>query len=95
MSDAVLFFASRRRHPSFALVSWARNVYKRQQDAIMEASEITRHQNLAKVPSARNYAMAELRKCGVEFNSLSDDQSGEWQAAGGYQLEEWDSFCSL
>ena len=40
------------------------------QDAIMEASEITRHQNLAKVPSARNYAMAELRKSGVEFLSL-------------------------
>jgi TRAP-type C4-dicarboxylate transport system substrate-binding protein len=62
------------------------------QDAIMEASEITRHQNLAKVPSARNYAMAELRKSGVEFHSLSDDQLGEWQAAGGYQLAEWDSF---
>lgn len=62
------------------------------QDAIMEASEITRHQNFAKVPSARNYAMAELRKSGVEFHSLSDDQLGEWQAAGGYQLAEWDSF---
>jgi TRAP-type C4-dicarboxylate transport system substrate-binding protein len=62
------------------------------QDAIMEASEITRHQNLAKVPSARNYAMAELRKSGVEFHLLSDDQLGEWQAAGGYQLAEWDSF---
>ena len=62
------------------------------QDAIMEASEITRHQNLAKVPSARNYAMAELRKSGVKFHSLSDDQLGEWQAAGGYQLAEWDSF---
>ncbi|MFQ3184303.1 MAG: TRAP-type C4-dicarboxylate transport system substrate-binding protein [Alteromonas macleodii] len=62
------------------------------QDAIMEASEITRHQNLAKVPSARNYAMAELRKSGVEFHSLSDDQLSEWKAAGGYQLAEWDSF---
>ena len=58
----------------------------------MEASEITGHQNLAKVPSARNYAMAELRKAGVEFHSLSDDQLAEWQAAGGYQLSEWDSF---
>lgn len=62
------------------------------QDGIMEASEITRHQNLAKVPSARNYAMAELRKSGVEFHSLSEDQLGEWKAAGGYQLSEWDSF---
>jgi hypothetical protein len=62
------------------------------QDGIMEASEITRHQNLAKVPSARNYAMAELRKAGVEFHSLSEDQLAEWQATGGYQLSEWDSF---
>jgi TRAP-type C4-dicarboxylate transport system substrate-binding protein len=62
------------------------------QDGIMEASEITAHQNLAKVPSSRNYAMAELRKAGVEFHSLSDDQLAEWQAAGGYQLPEWDSF---
>lgn len=62
------------------------------QDGIMEGAEITRHQNLAKVPSARNYAMAELRKAGVEFHSLSSDQLGEWQAAGGYQLAEWDSF---
>jgi TRAP-type C4-dicarboxylate transport system substrate-binding protein len=64
------------------------------QDGIMEASEITRHQNLAKVPSARNYAMAELRKSGVEFHSLSEDQLGEWKAAGGYQLSEWDSFMT-
>lgn len=62
------------------------------QDGIMEASEITRHQNLAKVPSSRNYAMAELRKAGVEFHSLSDDQLAEWQSVGGYQLQEWDSF---
>lgn len=62
------------------------------QDGIMEASEITRHQNLAKVPSSRNYAMAELSKAGVEFHSLSDDQLAEWQSVGGYQLPEWDSF---
>ena len=62
------------------------------QQGIEFAGELTAHQNLAKVPSARNYAMAELRKAGVEFHSLSDDQLGEWQAAGGYQLSEWDQF---
>ena len=62
------------------------------QDGIMEASEITRHQNLAKVPSARNYAMSELRKAGVEFHSLSDDQLAEWKSVGGYENAEWDSF---
>lgn len=62
------------------------------QEAIMWGSEMTAHQNLAKVPSSRAYAMAELAKSGVEFHSLSEDQLGEWKAAGGYQLAEWDSF---
>jgi TRAP-type C4-dicarboxylate transport system substrate-binding protein len=56
------------------------------------ASEITAAQNLAKVPAARNYAMSELRKSGVQFHSLSDDQLAEWQDAGGYQRSEWDRF---
>jgi TRAP-type C4-dicarboxylate transport system substrate-binding protein len=73
-------------------LEWFNSMPADVQDGIMEASEITRHQNLAKVPSARNYAMSELRKAGVEFHSLSDDQLAEWQATGGYQLPEWDSF---
>ena len=35
----------------------------------MFGAEITSHQNLAKVPGARNFAMAELSKAGVEFHS--------------------------
>ena len=62
------------------------------QEGIEFAAEITSQQNLAKVPAARGFAMAELRKSGVQFHSLSDDQLAEWQAAGGYQLSEWDSF---
>ncbi len=73
-------------------LEWFNSMPADVQDGIMEASEITGHQNLAKVPSARNYAMAELRKAGVEFHSLTDDQLAEWQAAGGYQLPDWDSF---
>jgi TRAP-type C4-dicarboxylate transport system substrate-binding protein len=42
--------------------------------------EMTAQQNLAKVPAARAYAMAELAKAGVEFHSLTDDQLSEWQA---------------
>ena len=61
-------------------------------EGIEVASEITSHQNLAKVPAARNYAKAELVKSGVEFHSLSDDQLAEWKEAGGYQRKEWDSF---
>jgi hypothetical protein len=62
------------------------------QEGIEFAGELTAHQNLAKVPSARTYAMAELAKAGVQFHSLSDDQLAEWQAAGGYQNSEWDEF---
>ena len=62
------------------------------QEGIEWAGEMTSHQNLAKVPSARAYAMAELRKAGVEFHSLNADQLGEWQATGGYQLPDWDEF---
>jgi len=62
------------------------------QEGLMFAGTITRQQNLAKVPAARNYAMSELRKAGVEFHSLSEDQLAEWQEAGGYQRAEWDQF---
>ena len=36
--------------------------------------------------------MSELVKSGVQFHSLSADQLGEWQEAGGYQRPEWDEF---
>jgi len=62
------------------------------QEGIEFAGEMTSHQNLAKVPSARAYAMSELRKAGVEFHSLTDDQLAVWKDAGGYQRSEWDSF---
>lgn len=56
------------------------------------AAEMTAAQNLAKVPAARSFAMAELAKSGVEFHSLTADQLAEWQEAGGYQRSEWDGF---
>lgn len=62
------------------------------QEAIMWAGEMTFHQNLAKVPSARTFAMAELRKAGVEFHSLSEEQLAVWKETGGYQRPEWDQF---
>ena len=73
-------------------LEWFNNLPKDVQEGIDFASEITAQQNLAKVPAARNFAMAELMKSGVEFHSLSEDQLAEWKAAGGYQRSEWDSF---
>ncbi|MEQ6250289.1 TRAP transporter substrate-binding protein [Sulfitobacter sp. HNIBRBA3233] len=73
-------------------LEWFNSMPADVQEGIMWGSEMTAHQNLAKVPSARAYAMAELSKAGVEFHTLSDDQLAEWQDAGGYQRPEWDEF---
>lgn len=73
-------------------LEWFNSLPKDVQEAIMWAGEMTSHQNLAKVPSARTFAMAELRKAGVQFHSLSADQLALWKAAGGYQRSEWDQY---
>ena len=73
-------------------LEWFNSMPADVQEGIMWAAEMTAHQNLAKVPSSRAYAMAELAKSGVEFHSLSEDQLDAWKAAGGYQLAEWDTF---
>jgi TRAP-type C4-dicarboxylate transport system substrate-binding protein len=73
-------------------LAWFNSLPKDVQEGIEFASAITAQQNLAKVPSSRNYAIAELAKSGVQFHSLSDSQLGEWEAAGGYKRAEWDSF---
>lgn len=73
-------------------LEWYQGLPKDVQEAIDWASEMTFHQNLAKVPSARAFAMAEMRKSGVEFHSLTDDQLAEWKDAAGYQRSEWDKF---
>ena len=73
-------------------LEWFRSMPTDVQEGIDFAAEMTAHQNLAKVPSARAYAMSELSKSGVEFHTLSDDQLAEWKDVGGYQKGEWDSF---
>ncbi|AZV78918.1 C4-dicarboxylate ABC transporter [Parasedimentitalea marina] len=73
-------------------LEWFNSLPADVQDGVMWGSEMTAHQNLSKVPSARSYAMSELAKSGVQFHSLSEDQLAEWQAAGGYQRPEWDEF---
>ena len=73
-------------------LEWFNALPRDVKDGIDFAADITSQQNLAKVPAARNYAMAELRKSGVEFHSLNKDQLAVWEAAGGYQRSEWDGF---
>ncbi|MCR9087062.1 MAG: TRAP transporter substrate-binding protein [Rhodobacteraceae bacterium] len=73
-------------------LEWFNSLPPDVQAGIEFAGEITAQQNLAKVPAARNYAMAELTKAGVEFHSLNDDQLSAWQEAGGYQRPEWEQY---
>ena len=73
-------------------LEWFKSLPGDVQDGIEFASEITAQQNLAKVPAARNYAMAEMGKAGVQFYSPSSDELAEWAKAGGYQRSEWDGF---
>jgi TRAP-type C4-dicarboxylate transport system substrate-binding protein len=73
-------------------LEWFNGLPSDVQDGVEWAGEMTAHQNLAKVPSARAYAMAELVKAGVEFHSLNEDQLAEWKEAGGFQRSEWDEF---
>ncbi len=73
-------------------LEWFKSLSKDVQDGIDWASEMTFHQNLAKVPSSRAFAMAEMRKAGVEFHTLNEQQLAEWKDAAGYQRPEWDGF---
>jgi hypothetical protein len=56
------------------------------------ATNSTSIRSLAEVPSSRAFAMAEMRKSGVEFHSLAEQQLAERKAAAGYQRPEWCSF---
>lgn len=73
-------------------LEWFESLPADVQEGLEFAGEVTAQQNLAKVPAARAYAMAELSKAGVEFHSLTQDQLSEWQAVGGYQLPDWDQY---
>jgi len=73
-------------------LEWFNSLSSEVQEGVLFASEITAQQNLAKVPAARNYAMAEMGKAGVQFYSPTSAELDEWVKAGGYQRSEWDGF---
>ena len=60
------------------------------QDAVMQASDVTFRENLAKVPAARAYAHDQMRLAGVEVYSLSDEEKAQWVERCGHQLPAWD-----
>lgn len=72
-------------------LQWFNKLPKDVQEAIEAASEVTAHQNLAKVPAARAYAMSELAKNNVQFYSPTPSELAQWQEKAGHQLAVWDS----
>jgi len=73
-------------------LEWFNGLPKKVQENIEFASEITMQQNLAKVPAARAYAMAELAAAGVQFYVPTAEEKKQWVAKAGHQLPEWDDF---
>ncbi|MDO6565164.1 TRAP transporter substrate-binding protein [Amphritea sp. 1_MG-2023] len=71
-------------------LKWFNSLPEDIQKSIELASEITSHQNIAKVPSARAYAMYELKKNGVKFYYPTEDELAQWVAKAGHQLPVWD-----
>lgn len=71
-------------------LEWYQGLPDDLREAVDFAATVTADQNLAKVPAARGYAMAELGKSGVQFHTLDGDQMAQWKEAGGYQRAEWD-----
>ena len=73
-------------------LEWFNSLPKKVQDGIDFASEVTMRQNLAKVPAARAYAMAELSRSGVQFYVPTAAEKKLWVEAAGAQLPAWDDF---
>ncbi|MBE1275472.1 TRAP transporter substrate-binding protein [Enterovibrio baiacu] len=73
-------------------LEWFNSLPKDIQEGIEFASEVTSIQNLAKVPAARAYAMAELGDAGVEFYAPNSDEMRQWIDKAGHQRPEWDEF---
>ena len=56
------------------------------------AAEVTTRQQLANVPAARAYAMADMAKSGVKYYVPTEDEKAQWVEAAGHQRKEWEPF---
>ncbi len=70
-------------------VEWFRALPGDVQEQIDFACEITFQQNLAQVPAARAFAMAEMAAAGVQFYTPTEEELAEWAEACGWQRPEW------
>ena len=73
-------------------LDWFNSLPGEVREGIEFAGAVTARQNLAKVPAARSYAMAEMAKQGVQFYSPNEDELAQWVAKAGHQLPAWNDF---
>jgi TRAP-type C4-dicarboxylate transport system substrate-binding protein len=73
-------------------LEWFNSLPMDLREAVEAASEMTSHQNLAKVPAARAYAMSEMSESGVQFYTPTADELQQWVNKGGHQNAEWDGY---
>ena len=71
-------------------LKWFKSLPSDVQEGVDFASELTMRQNHAKVPAARAYAMAEMKKAGVEFYVPTAEEKAQWVKKAGAQLPAWD-----
>ncbi|MCG6930893.1 MAG: TRAP transporter substrate-binding protein [Desulfofustis sp.] len=71
-------------------LDWFNSLPKDVQEGVEFASDVTFRQNLAMVPAARAYAMAEMAKAGVQFYAPTSEEREQWVAKAGAQLPAWD-----
>lgn len=71
-------------------LDWFNSLPKDVQEGVEFASDVTFRQNLAMVPAARAYAMAEMVKAGVQFYAPTSEEREQWVAKAGAQLPAWD-----
>ena len=71
-------------------LKWFKSLPSAVQEDVEFASEITMRQNHAKIPAARAYAMAEMKKAGVEFYVPTAEEKAQWVKKAGAQLSAWD-----
>lgn len=70
-------------------LEWFNSLPKKVQEGIDFACEITRRQNLAKVPAARAFAMSQLSEAGVQFYIPTAEEKKQWVDKAGAQLPAW------
>ena len=73
-------------------LEWFNSLPADVQEGVEAAGDVTFRQNLAKVPAARAYAMAEMNEAGVQFYSPTAEEMEQWVAKGGHQNPEWETY---